>query len=43
MIEQTEAYDPYALPPSAVAEPPTNLWDSLKQIGPGIISLDRAS
>ena len=37
MTEQTEAYDPYALPPSAVAEPPTNLWDSLKQIGPGII------
>jgi len=37
MTEQTEAYDPYSLPPSAVAEPPTNLWDSLKQIGPGII------
>jgi len=37
MTETTEAYDPYALPPSAVAEPPTNLWDSLKQIGPGII------
>lgn len=37
MTEQTEAYDPYALPQSAVAEPPTNLWDSFKQIGPGII------
>lgn len=37
MTEETEAYDPYALPPSAVTEPPSTLWDSLKQIGPGII------
>jgi manganese transport protein len=37
MTEETEAYDPYALPPSAVKEPPSTLWDSLRQIGPGII------
>ncbi|MFN7734399.1 MAG: Nramp family divalent metal transporter [Pirellula sp.] len=37
MNQETEAYDPYALPKSAIVEPPTTLWESLKQIGPGII------
>ena len=37
MSETEESYDPYALPRNAIAEPPDNLWDSLKQIGPGII------
>lgn len=30
-------YDPYALPPDALREPPDSLWSALKQIGPGII------
>lgn len=31
------AYDPYALPPNAIAEPPATLWKALRKIGPGII------
>jgi len=30
-------YDPYALPPDAIREPPETLWAALRQIGPGII------
>lgn len=30
-------YDPYALPPEAVQEPPQSLWSALRMIGPGII------
>lgn len=36
MIEDTE-FDPYALPPEAVEEPPVSLWSALRKIGPGII------
>ena len=36
MNEDTE-YDPYALPPEAVQEPPISLWTALRKIGPGII------
>jgi Mn2+/Fe2+ NRAMP family transporter len=31
------SYDPYALPPEAIAEPPQSLWTALRKIGPGII------
>ncbi|HWL08756.1 MAG TPA: Nramp family divalent metal transporter [Planctomicrobium sp.] len=37
MAEETVAYDPYALPPDAVLEPPETLWGALRKIGPGII------
>lgn len=30
-------YDPYALPPEAIQEPPATLWAALRKIGPGII------
>lgn len=30
-------FDPYALPPDAIQEPPASLWTALRQIGPGII------
>ena len=30
-------YDPYAMPPDALREPPHSLWAALRQIGPGII------
>jgi manganese transport protein len=36
MIEATE-YDPYALPPEAVQEPPQSLLMALRKTGPGII------
>lgn len=35
-VSRTE-YDPYALPPDALREPPESLWSALRQIGPGII------
>ena len=31
------AFDPYALPPEAIEEPPKSLWKALRKIGPGII------
>jgi Mn2+/Fe2+ NRAMP family transporter len=31
------AFDPYALPPDAIEEPPKSLWKALRKIGPGII------
>ncbi len=37
MVEETIAYDPYALPPEAIQDPPESLWSALFQIGPGII------
>lgn len=37
MTEETLAYDPYALPPEAVQEPPASLFAALLKIGPGII------
>ena len=30
-------FDPYALPPEAIEEPPVSLWAALRKIGPGII------
>jgi Mn2+/Fe2+ NRAMP family transporter len=30
-------FDPYAMPADALREPPANLWEALKKIGPGII------
>ncbi len=31
------AFDPYALPPEAIEEPPASVWAALRKIGPGII------
>jgi manganese transport protein len=31
------AFDPYALPPEAIEDPPQSLWKALRKIGPGII------
>jgi len=36
MLDAVE-FDPYALPPEAIQEPPTSLWSALRKIGPGII------
>ncbi len=30
-------YDPYAMPPDSIREPPQSLWAALRKIGPGII------
>lgn len=37
MSEELVAYDPYALPPEEVQEPPASLGAALLKIGPGII------
>ena len=37
MSDAAAQYDPYALPPDALREPPHSLWTALRQIGPGII------
>lgn len=37
MTDELVAYDPYALPPDDVREPPTRLWEILKKTGPGIL------
>jgi manganese transport protein len=37
MSEEVVAYDPYALPPEDIQEPPQSLWAALRKIGPGII------
>lgn len=31
------AFDPYALPPEDICEPPATIWAALRKIGPGII------
>jgi len=31
------AFDPYALPPEDIEEPPATIWAALRKIGPGII------
>lgn len=36
-IDEQIAFDPYALPVSAIQEPPTSMWMALRKIGPGII------
>ena len=36
-MSDATAFDPYALPPSEIQEPPVSLWAALKKIGPGII------
>lgn len=37
VIDEQLAYDPYALPVSAIQDPPANTWAALRKIGPGII------
>ena len=37
MSSELISYDPYALPPEAIQEPPETLWAALRKIGPGII------
>ena len=37
MSSELISYDPYALPPEAIQEPPATLWAALRKIGPGII------
>lgn len=37
MSDDVISYDPYALPPDEIQEPPTSLWATLRKIGPGII------
>jgi manganese transport protein len=36
-MSEVAGYDPYALPPEAIQEPPVSLWAALRKIGPGII------
>ena len=36
-MSDTPRYDPYALPPDAITDPPVSLWQALRKIGPGII------
>lgn len=31
------SFDPYALPPEEIEEPPVSLWSALRKIGPGIV------
>ncbi len=37
MSDEVVAYDPYALPPEDIQDPPATLWAALRKIGPGII------
>jgi len=37
MSDEVLSYDPYALPPDEILEPPATLWAALRKIGPGII------
>lgn len=37
MTEEAIAFDPYALPPEEIQDPPATLWATLCKIGPGII------
>ena len=34
---EAAAFDPYAMPADALAEPPATLWAALRKIGPGIV------
>lgn len=36
-MSEPTSYDPYAMPPDAIQEPPKSLWKALRKIGPGII------
>ncbi|HUY87122.1 MAG TPA: Nramp family divalent metal transporter [Pirellulales bacterium] len=36
-MSEASEFDPYAMPPDALREPPPTLWKALRQIGPGII------
>lgn len=36
-MSEVNRFDPYAMPPDAVQDPPASLWTALLQIGPGII------
>lgn len=36
-MSQPTSFDPYAMPPDAIQEPPQSLWRALRKIGPGII------
>jgi Mn2+/Fe2+ NRAMP family transporter len=37
MSDEIITYDPYALPPEDIQEPPTTIWEMLRKIGPGIV------
>lgn len=37
MTDEAIAFDPYALPPDEIQNPPTTLWATFRKIGPGII------
>ena len=37
MSAEVVAFDPYALPPEEIQEPPQTVWATLRKIGPGII------
>ncbi|OYW17009.1 MAG: hypothetical protein B7Z55_13400, partial [Planctomycetales bacterium 12-60-4] len=37
MHDDAVEYDPYALPPEDIQDPPTTTWAALRKIGPGII------
>lgn len=37
MSDEVLSYDPYALPPEEIQEPPATAWAALRKIGPGII------
>lgn len=37
MADEVISYDPYALPPEEIQEPPATAWAALRKIGPGII------
>jgi len=36
-MSEASQYDPYAMPPDGIREPPHSLWAALRKIGPGII------
>lgn len=36
-MSDASQYDPYAMPPGGIEEPPQTLWAALRKIGPGII------
>lgn len=36
-MSDVTSFDPYALPPEEIEEPPVSLWSALRKIGPGIV------